>query len=89
MANGEEVRTGACAVNDKNLIGKTLVMYQRKSDGTVGDVIGIYEICDTGCKEGVVDVWMPTLEQCQEFMNLVYEDGCKGKIFYQIVEAEG
>lgn len=90
MANGEEVRTGACAVSDRSLIGKTLVMYQRLPDGSVGNIIGYFEICDTGCKQGVVDVWMPDLEECQEFMNLVYEDGCKGKIFYQIIEdAEG
>lgn len=94
MANGEEVHTGACALNSKvvkegDLMGKTLILYQRLPGDNVGKVLGYFIICDTGCKKGVVDVWLPDLNQCQEFMNLVYEDGCKGKIFYQIVEAEG
>lgn len=89
MANGEEVRSGTCAVSDRKMIGKTLVMYQRRPDGTVGKMIGIYEICDTGCKKGVVDVWQPDLNECQNFMNLVYEDGCKGKIYIQILEVDG
>lgn len=32
--------------------------------------------------------WLEDLEQCQKFMNKVYEDGCKGKKFYQIVDEE-
>ena len=86
MANGEEVRKGACAMSDRNMIGKTLIMYQRLPDGSVGSMIGIYDICDTGCKKGVVDVWCPDLTECQEFMNQVYEDGCKGKVYIQILE---
>lgn len=91
MANGDKVHDGACAMNTKfvkenKLMGKTVILYQRLPSGEVGKQIGIYEICDTGCKNNVVDVWMPDLEQCHEFMKLVYEDGCKGKIFYQIVE---
>lgn len=89
MANGEEVRSGTCAMSDRKMIGKTLVMYQRRPDGTVGKMIGIYEICDTGCKKGVVDVWQPDLNECQNFMNLVYEDGCKGKVYIQILEVDG
>lgn len=88
-ASGEEVRNGICAVSDKSLIGQILIMYQRLPDGNVGKLIGIYEIKDTGCKEGVIDVWHEDLEQCQEFMNLVYEDGCKGRIYVQIISAEG
>lgn len=86
MANGEEVRPGACAVSDRKMLGKTLIMYQRLPDGSVGEMIGIYDICDTGCKKGVVDVWQPTYEECQGFMNRVYEDGCKGKVFIQILD---
>lgn len=89
MSNGEEVRSGTCAVSDRKMIGKTLIMYQRRPDGTVGKMIGIYEICDTGCKKGVVDVWQPDLTECQNFMNLVYEDGCKGKVYIQILEVDG
>lgn len=89
MANGDKVHSGVCAMSDKRMLGKTVIVYQRLADGSVGKQIGIYEVCDTGCKSSVIDVWMPDIEQCQEFMNLVYEDGCRGKIFYQIVEAEG
>lgn len=89
MANGEKVHTGACAMSDRKLLGKTVILYQRLPDGKIGKILGYYIVCDTGCKKNVIDVWMPDMDSCQEFMNLVYEDGCKGKIFYQIVEAEG
>lgn len=86
MANGDNVHSGACAMHDKKLLGATVIIYQRLPDGSTGKQLGIYEVCDTGCKENVVDVWMLDLEECQEFMDLVYEDGCKGNIFYQVVE---
>lgn len=86
MANGEEVRSGTCAMSDRKMIGKTLIMYQRLPDGSVGEMIGIYDICDTGCKKNVIDVWCPNLEECQLFMNRVYEDGCKGKVYIQILD---
>lgn len=92
-ASGQEVHPGICAMNSKvvkefDLMGKDVALYQRLPNGEKGKLIGIYEIADTGCKKNVIDVWMPDLKQCQKFMNLVYEDGCKGKIYYEVIEDE-
>ena len=83
---GKEVRPGICASGNKDLIGKTLILYQRLPDGSVGRMLGILECEDTGCSEYVIDTWMPDLEWCQEWMNVVYEDGCQGKIYVQVIE---
>lgn len=88
-ATGSKVRSGICATGNKEWLGKTVVMYQRLPNGNVGKIIGIYEIEDTGCKPTVIDVWEQDLDKCQEFMNRVYEDGCKGKVYIQIIDAEG
>lgn len=37
----------------------------------------------------VIDIWCEDLDKCQDFMNRVYEDGCQGRVFIQIIEAEG
>lgn len=84
---GKEVREGLAASSDKSLIGKTIIMYQRLPGNEVGEIIGIYEIEDTGdMSEHVIDVWSNVP---QSFMDRVYEDGCEGKVFIQIFEAEG
>lgn len=82
---GKEVRKGLVACGDKSLVGSTILMYQRLPNGDVGKLIGIYEVEDTGCSEHVIDVWQPK-EECQSFMDKVYEDGCQGKIYIQILE---
>lgn len=87
-ANGSEVREGICAMSDSSLIGMTAVVYQRNPDGSLGEYIGTYEIEDTGCADNVIDVWC-TEEDCQGFMDEVYKNGCKGKVFIQIIEAAG
>ena len=84
-ATGKEVRKGICATGRREWLGKTAIIYQRLPNGNIGRVLGIYEIEDTGCKESVIDVWCPE-EECQDFMNKVYEDGCQGKIWIQIIE---
>lgn len=78
----------------KDLIGKTIAMYQRLPGNEVGELIGIYEIQDTGPAEGVangnvIDIWCPNLDACQDFMNQIYADGCHGKVFVQFFNAEG
>lgn len=88
-ASGQYVRKGLCACGDKALFGKTVILYQRLPSGEIGDIIGIYEVLDTGCSKNVIDVWFPNLEECQEYMNRVYEDGCQGKVYVQIIDAEG
>lgn len=92
-ASGEETRIGICA-GSKDYMGKTIILYQRLPDGSIGELIGIYECLDTGGTKGiksgtVIDVWCPDLESCQDFMDTVYEDNCKGKVYIQVVEAEG
>lgn len=79
----------------KNHIGQTAIVYQRLPGDVLGEVIGIYEIEDTGPAEGassgyVIDIWQPDMAGCQQFMNRVYEDGCGGKVFVQFFDdAEG
>lgn len=87
-ASGTEVRKGICAISDRSLLGKTAIVYQRLPNNEVGEIIGIYEIEDTGCREHVIDVWNPE-DECQDFMDRVYEDGCQGKVWVQIVDAQG
>lgn len=87
-ASGKEVRKGICASSNREWLGKTCIIYQRLPNGDIGEVIGIYEIEDTGCNEYVIDVWCPE-DECQDFMDRVYEDGCKGRVYAQIVEAKG
>lgn len=91
---GDEVREGICG-GCKEYIGKTIILYHRLPDNSVGEIIGIYECLDTGTgtqgfQEGrVIDVWRPSKEECQEFMNLIYEDGCQGKVWIQVIDAVG
>lgn len=93
MSNGKEVHEGACASNSGRL-GCIIVMYQRLPDGSVGDYIGTYTVEDTGGSEAIkkgylIDVWKPDMDACQEFMDAVYEDGCKGKVWIQVINGEG
>lgn len=82
---GIDVREGICASGRVDLIGKTIILYHRLPNDELGQIIGIYEVQDSGCSDHVIDVWKPDLEMCQEFMNEVYEDGCKGKVFVQVI----
>jgi len=88
-ASGEPVREGICASGHKEWIGKTVIIYQRLPNDEVGEIIAILEVKDTGCKDSVIDVWKPNLDECQEFMNRVYERNCKGKVFVQVIDAQG
>ena len=91
-ASGEQTRIGICA-SKREWLGKTVVVYQRLPSGEVGTLIGIYECKDTGgagIESGnVIDIWCEDLDKCQDFMNRVYEDNCKGKVYIQIIDAEG
>lgn len=86
---GKKVRRGICATGRKEWLGMTALIYQRLPNGDPGDLIGIYEIEDTGCSQDVLDVWCEDLDSCQDFMDEVYKDGCQGKVFAQIVDAKG
>ena len=91
---GDKVRKGICG-GCKDYIGKTIVLYQRLPNDEVGVILGIWECLDTGTgTEGfqqgrVIDVYQPSLEECQDFMNLIYEDGCQGKVWIQVIDAKG
>ena len=83
---GTKVRPGTCASGNKDLIGKTLAIYQRLPDGSVGQMLAVLVCEDSGCSEHVIDTWMPNLELCQQWMNLVYMDDCQGKIYVQVLD---
>ena len=88
---GNVVREGICG-GYKPYIGKTIILYQRLPGDHIGEIIGIYECLDTGTgtksfQQGkVIDVFKPSLEECQEFMDLVYEDDCKGHVWIQVID---
>lgn len=89
-ASGTPTRIGICATGRKELLGKTVILYRRLPGNEIGDYIGIYEVMDTGCNSNVIDIWQPTLDDCQKVMDCVYEQNAAGRIFVQVIEgAEG
>lgn len=91
---GKPVHKGICG-GCQEYIGKAIILYQRLPDDEIGQILGIYECEDTGpstdaFKEGrLIDVWCEDLEACQKFMDRVYEDGCQGKVWIEVIEADG
>ena len=91
---GDKVHEGICG-GCKEYYGKTIILYQRLPDDGIGEIIGYYECLDWGpatqaFQEGrVIDVYRSDLDRCQEFMNRVYEDGCQGKVWIEVIEADG
>ena len=91
---GDKVREGICG-GCQAYIGKTIILYQRLPGDKVGQMLGIWGCLDTGTgTEGfqqgrVIDVYKPTLEDCQKFMDLIYTNNAKGKVFIQVLESEG
>ena len=80
MANGDQVRQGVCAIARK-YIGMTAIVYTEDYE-----LIGIYEVCDTGADERIVsgdciDIWNESEDWCKEF-------GRKNVIVY-LVDAKG
>ncbi len=95
-ASGVPVRRGICAVK-REWMGLTAIVYEYKPDGSMGDMIGIWECLDTGfggdadgdgvgsIEAGkVIDMYFPTLEECRDWMK---QTG--GKVYVQLVDAEG
>lgn len=88
---GKKARRGICGGCDA-YIGKTIILYQRLPGDKVGQILGVFECEDTGpgtegFQQGkVIDVYCPTLEECQEFMDLIYTNGAQGKCYIQILE---
>lgn len=88
--SGEMTHEGICA-GSKEYLGKTIEIYQRLPDNSLGRHLGTFECKDAGntnaIKKGTcIDVWMPNMDMCQQWMDKVYADGCKGKIYFKIIE---
>lgn len=94
-STGAKVRYGICAVKPE-WVGKTALVYA-DNDGSIGELLGIYECLDTGfggdadgdgigsIEAGkVIDIYFPTLEKCKEWMALT-----GGKVYVQLVDAVG
>ena len=88
-ASGTPTRIGICATGRKELLGKTVVVYRRLPGDEIGNALGIFEVTDTGCNQNVIDIWQPTIEDCQSVMDWSYEEGASGKIWVEVIEAEG
>lgn len=84
-ADGSRVREGIAAAK-KEWMGLTAILYEVQEDGTIGPLIGFYEIKDTGgdyrIKDGTcIDIYMPEEEECirygrqQVYIQLVYAVG--------------
>lgn len=90
---GKPVHKGICG-GCQEYIGKTIILYQRLPGDEIGQIIGIYECEDTapgtdGFREGrVIDVWMPE-DECQDFMNLLYTNNAQGRVWIEVIEANG
>ena len=85
---GTPVRFGVCASGNRALLGKLVAVYQRLPDDSVGGLIGIYSVEDTGCKANVIDIWCPK-EYQKLIINKTWENGCKGRIYIQTIEMKG
>lgn len=91
---GDRVREGICG-GCRDYVGKTIVLYQRLPNDEVGEILGIWECLDTGIgTEGfqqgrVIDVYCPTMDDCQDFMDLIYTNNAHGKVWIQVIDAKG
>lgn len=90
-ASGEWTREGICA-SKSEYIDDYIFVFQKLPDGSVGKLIGTYLCKDTGgaavANGQIVDIWKPNMEECQEFMNTVYEDGCGGQVYIYVYDTK-
>lgn len=96
-ASGQHTREGIIA-GKKEWLGRCAILYAINTDGSIGDLIGIYEFLDTGAgidtdgdgkgdsiKKGLsVDVWQPSMDAAKEWIR-TYGD----YVYIQVVESEG
>lgn len=83
-ASGQPVREGIAAAK-KEWIGLTAILYEDE-EGSIGDIIGIYELLDTGGDERIkagecIDLYIPDKEACLEWG--------RRKVWVQLVDACG
>lgn len=84
-ADGSKVRPGIAAAK-KDWIGLTAILYKVEPDGSIGEVIGLYEIKDTGgdyrIKNGTcIDIYIPDEDACIEYG--------RQQVYIQLIAAEG
>ena len=82
-ASGTPVRRGICAVK-REWMGLTAVVYECNPDGSMGDLLGYWECLGSIEAGKVIDMYFPTLEECQAWM-----EQTGGKVYVQLVDAEG
>lgn len=91
---GKTVRKGICGGYGP-YIGKTIILYKRLPDNTIGECLGVFECEDTGTgtksfQEGkLIDVFQPTKEDVQKWADLTWADGCNGHVWIQVIDAKG
>lgn len=95
-ASGAPVREGIAAAK-KEWMGLTAIIYRYEPDGSIGEVLGIFEILDTGfggdadgdgigsIQEGkCIDIYRSGAAGVQEWMELT-----GGKVYVQLINAKG
>lgn len=99
-ASGMKPREGLCATDNEHFSdGWCAVIYRAipndKGGYDVGEMLWILECEDKGPKDSgvskgkVIDVYRDNLERCQDVMDTVYENGAKGRVYVQFIQAEG
>jgi len=96
-ANGRYPVQGLTVAGKDEWLGKTAIIYSVTEDGTIGELIGIYEFMDTGYGMDVsdsdkgtielgksIDVYQDTLSECWDWIS-EYGD----YVYIQIVDAKG
>ena len=84
-ADGSKVHPGIVAAR-KEWLGLTAILYKVKPDGSIGEIIGLYEIKDTGgdyrIKNGTcIDIYIPDEDACIEYG--------RQQVYIQLIAAEG
>lgn len=86
-ADGSLVREGIAAAAPEH-IGQTLLIYTLDRE-----LIGIWECKDTGGetirKGQTIDVYFENEKNGKDFINKTYEDGARGRVLVQYVDAAG
>lgn len=86
--DGSVPKEWMCAGRKEDL-GKIAILYRVKEDGSIGDLIGYFEIRDTGSDKGLrngtkLDIYRDSLERVKDWIN-EYGDYC----FVQILDGKG
>lgn len=83
-ASGTKPCMGRTVGAKREWMGGACIIYRCNEDGSIGDMIGIYVIEDTGSakrvKEGAIDVYRETYQQCRDWVK-EYGDYC----FVQVI----